>query len=91
MMTEKRIPMRTCIGCREKKEKEKLLRIVCTTEGFSTDGKGILPGRGAYLCDNPECLKRVVKTRALNRAFRRAFSEEDYRRLEEEIGTGTGK
>ena len=90
-MRSERTPMRTCIGCRERKEKEKLLRIVETTEGFSTDEKRMLPGRGAYLCDDPECLKKVIRSRALNRAFRKSFPEESYRSLEEEIGRGKRK
>ena len=90
-MEERRKPIRTCIGCRIKKEKKKLLRIVCTEEGFRIDERGVLPGRGAYLCDDSECLKKAVRTRAMNRVYRKSFSEDSYRRLEEEFGIGKRK
>ena len=87
-MAEKREPMRTCIGCRVKQRKENLLRIVCTDDGVVPDRKGVKTGRGAYLCDNPVCLEKAIRTRALNRAFRRQISENSYRRLEEAFGRG---
>ena len=66
----KKIPMRQCLGCREMKEKRALIRVVKSPEGaVSLDFKGKLPGRGAYVCPNGECLKRARKSRALERAF----------------------
>ena len=66
----KKIPMRQCVGCREMKEKKSLIRVVKSPEGqVSLDFKGKLPGRGAYVCPNPECLKRARKSRGLERAF----------------------
>ncbi len=66
----KKIPMRQCVGCREMKEKRALIRVVKSPEGqVSLDFKGKLPGRGAYVCPDPECLKKARKSRALERAF----------------------
>jgi len=66
----KKIPMRQCLGCREMKPKRELIRAVRSPEGeVSLDFKGKKPGRGAYVCRNPECLKRAVKSKALSRAF----------------------
>ena len=66
----KKIPMRQCVGCREMKEKKSLIRLVKPPEGpVSLDFKGKMPGRGAYVCPSPECLKRARKSRALERAF----------------------
>lgn len=66
----KKIPMRMCIACREKKEKKELIRVVRTPEGaILVDRTGRANGRGAYLCDSEACLERAVKTRALERAL----------------------
>lgn len=66
----KKIPLRQCVGCREHKEKSQLIRVVRSPEGeVSLDLRGKKPGRGAYVCPDPACLKRAVKSRALDRAF----------------------
>ena len=66
----KKIPLRQCLGCREMKPKRELIRAVRSPEGqVSLDFTGKAPGRGAYICPNPECLKRAVKSKALARAF----------------------
>ena len=66
----KKTPLRQCLGCRVMKPKPELIRVVRSPEGeISLDFKGKKPGRGAYLCHDPDCLKRAVKTKALSRAF----------------------
>ncbi len=66
----KKIPMRQCVGCREMKEKRSMLRVVRSPEGrVSLDPTGKKPGRGAYVCRSEDCLKRAIKSRALERAF----------------------
>ena len=66
----KKIPMRQCLGCREMKPKRELIRVVRSPENeVSLDFKGKMPGRGAYVCRNVECLKRAIKSKALSRAF----------------------
>lgn len=85
-MTQKKIPIRQCVGCREKKPKRELIRIVKSPEGsISVDFSGKANGRGAYLCNNLECLKKAVKSRALERAFETAISQEVFDRLSREI------
>ncbi len=85
-MTQKKIPIRQCVGCREKKPKRALIRIVKSPEGsISADFSGKANGRGAYLCSNLECLKKAVKSRALERAFETAISQEVFDRLSREI------
>ena len=52
------------------KPKRELIRAVRSPEGEVTlDFKGKAQGRGAYVCPNPECLKRAIKSKALSRAF----------------------
>lgn len=76
-------PLRTCLGCRTKKEKGTMLRIVRDGNGrILPDDKGILPGRGAYICKDPECMRKAVKHRAFARAFRASVSDEDLLPLE---------
>jgi hypothetical protein len=85
----KKIPMRQCVGCREMKEKRALIRVVKSPEGeVSLDFKGKKPGRGAYLCPDPECLKRARKARALERAFSAPLPGEVYEALEEQMKAG---
>ena len=59
MAKTKNIPMRMCIACREMKPKQEMTRVVRNAEGeISLDPTGKAPGRGAYVCDNEECLKK---------------------------------
>ena len=69
-MKPRKIPMRMCVGCREMKPKQTLTRVVKPQEGDARiDRTGKAQGRGAYLCDDPECLKRARKSRARERAL----------------------
>ena len=85
----KRIPMRQCLGCREMKPKPELLRVVRSPEGeVSLDARGKNPGRGAYVCPNAECLRRAVKSRALDRALETKIPDEVMERLTEALERG---
>lgn len=88
-VTQKKIPMRQCLGCREHKPKRELVRVVRSPEGeVSLDLTGKLNGRGAYLCRSASCLRRAIKSRALSRAFGTEVPEEVFLRLESEIESG---
>ncbi len=66
----KRVPQRTCVGCREVKAKKELIRIVRTPEGrVEIDPTGKRSGRGAYVCPDPRCLDLAVKGRRLDAAL----------------------
>lgn len=76
---ERKIPMRQCVGCREMKPKKELIRVVRSPEGgISLDFRGKAPGRGAYLCHDPACLKRAIRSKALERGFETAIPQEVY-------------
>lgn len=78
----KKIPQRTCIGCNEKKDKKDLVRIVKNKDNeIHIDKTGKMPGRGAYLCDNIECLNQAIKTKRLERTFEMAIENEIYENL----------
>ena len=88
---EKKIPMRQCLGCREMKPKRELIRVVRSAAGeISLDFRGKAPGRGAYICPNPQCLRKAVKAHALERAFSAQIPDEIYARLEQEMEADDG-
>ena len=92
MQKVKKIPQRQCLGCREMKDKKALIRVVRSPEGtISLDFKGKLPGRGAYVCPDMECLKKARKSRALERAFETAIPPEVYELLEQQMGESDGQ
>ena len=68
--TIKKIPMRQCLGCREMKPKSELLRVVRSPEGTVTfDSRGKASGRGAYVCRDASCLKKAIRSKALERSL----------------------
>ena len=86
---------RMCTGCGEMKPKRELVRVVKAPQRpesgeeappeISLDPTGKKPGRGAYLCRDPECLKKARKARRLERAFSCRIPEEVYDKLEGEL------
>ncbi len=86
-MTEKKTPMRKCIGCNEMKDKKELIRIVRNNEGeMNVDPVGKLPGRGAYICKSVKCFDAAVKAKRLERAFKTKIPDEIYNKLRESLG-----
>ena len=78
----KKIPQRTCMGCNEKKDKNKLIRIVKNKDNeIKVDKTGKMAGRGAYICDDINCLEKVVKSKRLERVLDTKIWEEIYQSL----------
>lgn len=78
----KRQPQRTCMGCNAKKDKKEFIRIVKNKENeINIDKIGKMEGRGAYICDNIECLEKLIKTKRLEKVFDMKISEEIYENL----------
>ena len=89
---QKKIPQRQCMGCRERKPKRELIRVVRTPEGqVCLDFSGKMNGRGAYLCPNAQCLKKALRSKALDRSLEVAIPEEVYARLEKEMEAYRGE
>lgn len=85
-MKQKKIPMRRCNGCNEQKPKKELIRIVKSPEGeISLDLTGKKSGRGAYICHNIDCLRKVRKSRRIDKTFEMTIPDEVYNSLEEQI------
>ena len=86
MSQARKIPMRKCIGCQEMKSKKEMLRVVKNKEGeVFIDFTGKAAGRGAYLCDRPDCVKKLKKARLLNKTFSCEIPDSVYERIEEEF------
>ena len=86
---QKKIPQRQCMGCRERKNKRELIRVVRGTDGtVSLDFSGKLNGRGAYLCPDPECRKKALRSKALDRSLEVQIPEDVYDRLAKEMEGG---
>ena len=88
---QKKSPHRQCMGCRERKAKRELIRVVRGPEGtVSLDFSGKAPGRGAYLCPNAECLKKAIRSKALDRSLETQIPQQVYERLEKEMEQQNG-
>lgn len=85
MPKTKKIPLRMCIACKELKEKKSMLRVVKNAEGkIFLDFSSKAQGRGAYICDDTECIKKLKKQRLLNKVFSCDVDDGVYRAIEEE-------
>ncbi len=88
---QKKIPQRQCMGCRERKAKRELIRVVRTPEGtVNLDFGGKMNGRGAYICPNSECLKKALRSKALDRSLEVTIPEEVIARLQKEMESSNG-
>lgn len=78
----KKVPQRTCMGCNAKKDKNEFIRIVKNKDGeINIDKTGKMPGRGAYLCDNVECLEKAMKTKRIDKVFETQIDQDIYEKL----------
>ncbi len=78
----KKEPQRTCLGCKESKDKKELIRIVKQNDGkIFIDKTGKANGRGAYICNNIECLEKAIKSKRLENNFETKMDNEIYESL----------
>lgn len=88
----KKIVQRTCMGCNSKKDKKELLRIVLNKENkFFVDETGKAEGRGAYLCNDIQCLEKAIKTKRLEKVFKTTMNDELYNNIRGVIIERTNK
>lgn len=82
----KKIPLRLCVGCREMKPKKDMIRVVKTPENeIILDTTGRKNGRGAYLCNDVECLKKAVKSSAIDRSLKINVEKSVYKEMERQM------
>ena len=85
-MKQKKIPMRKCTGCGEQKPKKELVRVVKTPDGeILLDLTGKTSGRGAYICNSAECLKKARKSKRIARTFEMTIPDVIYEQMEAQI------
>lgn len=93
----RKVPMRQCLGCNEHKPKAELIRVVRSPESenapsvVSLDLTGKKSGRGAYICRDVACLRKVRKSGRLSRNLACEISPEVYDSLEAELASSLGE
>jgi len=72
-MKQRRVPIRSCVICRQTSGKRELLRVVRLPEkdgsAVVVDPTGKLAGRGAYICPEKECIEKAQKSKRFERAL----------------------
>lgn len=88
----RKVPLRQCTGCGERKEKKDMIRVIRTPqEEIVIDFTGKKNGRGAYICNSIDCLRLARKRRSLERSLKVTIPEDVFGELEKEmIGSGKG-
>lgn len=89
MEQKKKIPLRQCVGCSERRAKGELLRVVRTPEGeIVLDFTGRKNGRGVYLCNSAKCLAKAKKNGRLATHLECEIPDDVFASLEKEIFQG---
>ena len=79
---EKKLILRRCLACNEQKDKRELIRIVKPKdEELQIDLTGKKNGRGSYICKSEECLKKIIKSKRLEKTFEIEIDEKFYESL----------
>lgn len=74
----RRVPQRTCVGCRTTSAKRGLVRLVRTAEGrVQVDPRGKAAGRGAYVHERRSCWEQALNSGALERALKITLNTAD--------------
>ena len=86
MPKTKKIPMRMCIACRVMKPKKEMTRVVKNALGeIFFDPTGKAAGRGAYVCADEACLKKMSDKKLLHKAFSANVETTVYETVREEV------
>ncbi len=92
MIRPKHRPQRTCIACRETKDKRELIRVVRTPEGnFIVDPTGKANGRGAYLCRQASCWDKGLQKQRLAQTLKATLTAEQIAALQAQLQTELAK
>ena len=91
MQKTKKVPMRKCVSCNERKEKKELIRVVVSDGLTVIDKTQKQNGRGAYLCKDEKCILNAQKRRSLDRSLEIKTTDELYELLIKELQNRTEK
>lgn len=70
---------RKCMACNSKKNKYDFIRIVRTSNGnVLIDKTGKIDGRGAYICNNIECLDKIIKSNRIGKILKSNIDKKIY-------------
>ena len=85
-MNTRKVPLRKCTGCGEMKSKKEMIRVIKTPEDdIVIDATGKKNGRGAYICNSLDCLRKAMKSKGLERSLKTSIPKEVYEELEREL------
>ncbi|MGN0819486.1 MAG: RNase P modulator RnpM [Christensenellaceae bacterium] len=85
----KHIPERMCLCCRKSFAKNELIRVVKFNDEIFVDHTKSKNGRGAYVCKSPECFKKLIKSKALDRCFKAEVDNAVYEEIKRLIDDET--
>ena len=85
MQKTKKIPLRKCTSCNERKEKKDLIRVVVSENGVVVDTTLKMNGRGAYVCRDEKCISNARKRKSLDRSLQVNVPDEFYDLLKKEL------
>jgi len=72
------MPERTCVGCSAVVAQSSLVRLVAADGALVVDIKGVMPGRGVYVCPDETCvLKAYGRKDPFSRALKRKVTLPD--------------
>ena len=80
-LRRKHVPQRSCIACRETRDKKELIRLVCDASVVEVDINKRRVGRGAYLCPIHECWEVGLKKNRIEHALRTKLTLENRQML----------
>ena len=78
----KYIPKRKCVACHSIHPKNEMIRMARSPKGtYQLDPDHKLDGRGAYVCNQTDCIEQAIKKNAFHRSFKTKVSDECYEEL----------
>ena len=78
-------PTRTCVVCRQKANKQDLIRIVEQNNEFMIDQSQNINARGFYICKNNECISSINRKKILSRLKKTNIAESAHIKLQESL------
>ena len=82
----KKQPQRMCVSCRTRRDKRDLVRVTLKDDGtLVVDPTGKMPGRGAYLCKDENCIKMELKAHHISKGLKAEVNAEELSKLAGEI------
>ena len=82
------VPLRSCVGCREKNSKREMLRIVADRNiGVTFDASGTLSGRGAYVCSACAAAVDEIRKNRLEHTLRMSINDTEWDKVITDLKT----